>query len=135
MERKTVRQLRQEGNKVRVTHFRNHKTKTISFADGRTVADQVQFSRKNHKQASSDEISQFGGATVVQVTTPDGLTGEGEVHCHYKDPFCYREGANRATFKALQDIAKQRGADITAARAKAKDNPNERRLAAMPRRS
>lgn len=82
----TIKQLRQTGWKVRVMHLRN---KDIFHSiDGEYPV-----------------VSNFGGSTTIEVTTPDGaITGIGKALCSNKDNFNRRLGNSIALGRALEHI-------------------------------
>ena len=86
METKTIKQLRQTGYKVRVLHTRNYDMKQRLGGEYR-------------------ELSNFGGYTKIEVTTPDqSITVAGEAHCSTKDNFNRRVGNSIALGRALSKL-------------------------------
>jgi len=82
----TIKQLRQNGYKVRVLHTRN--VTNIERIGG-----------------IFSEISNFGGYTKIEVTTPNGLnTVSGEARCSDKECFNRRIGNQIALGRALQKL-------------------------------
>lgn len=105
----TIHDLRQNCFKVKVQHFRAHLHKTEEIAPELHKAKLFPFSRKNHTFVKPNEVSPKGGKTIVEVTSPDGFTGKGEINCYYKDAFCYKTGSSEAIKIAMTDIKRQRG--------------------------
>jgi len=82
----TIKQLRQTGWKVRVMHRRNHDT--IRTIDG-----------------DYPEVSNFGGSTTIELTTPDGsITTIGKAICSDKENFNRRIGNSIALGRALEMV-------------------------------
>ncbi len=82
----TIKQLRQSGWKVRVMHLRHRDL--IKTIDGEYPI-----------------ISNFGGSTTIEVTTPDGsITGIGKALCSDKDNFNRRLGNSIALGRAMEHI-------------------------------
>lgn len=79
---KTIAQLRQTGYKVRVLHSRP-----------------VVYQQK--LDGSIKVFSPKGGKTVIEVTTPDGVTVMGESKCSDKDSWNRRMGNQIALGRAL----------------------------------
>ena len=82
----TIKQLRQTGWKVRVMHLRNKEI--FHTIDG-----------------DYPIISNFGGSTTIEVTTPSGeVTGIGKAVCSDKDNFNRRIGNSIALGRALEYV-------------------------------
>ena len=82
----SIKQLRQSGWKVRVMHRRNHEIK-------RTIDGEY------------PEVSNFGGSTIIEVTTPDmSITASGKAVCSLKENFNRRVGNSIALGRALELI-------------------------------
>lgn len=79
----TVKSLRQKGWKVRVMHFRKRKYRRFSH---------------------SSRMSEKGGRTVVELTSPESKNGEGTAFCHPDDNYNKKEGVKIALSRALQDF-------------------------------
>mgnify|MGYP006355039505 CR=1 FL=1 len=73
----SVKQLRQSGYKVRVYHQREKK---------------------------GENISPLGGATKVEITTPDGKDLVGEAICSKRDNYNKKVGAAIAIGRALKNV-------------------------------
>jgi hypothetical protein len=82
---KTIAQLRQTGYKVRVLH-------------SRPVVYQQRI------DGSVKVFSPKGGKTVIEVTTPDGITAIGESQCSDKDSWNRRMGNQIALGRALAHL-------------------------------
>lgn len=89
----TVHGLRKAGYKVRVLHFRK-------------VGD-------THLGAVSDR----GGETVVQVTTPDGTELEGRAVCSDKDRYNKRVGVSVALGRAMFGLRQKPTVEFRSVRA------------------
>jgi len=82
----TIKQLRQKGYKVRVMHTRHY------------------ISRQRIGGVSS-EVSNFGGLTKIELTTPDMITTVvGESECSPQDNFNRRLGNSIALGRALNRL-------------------------------
>lgn len=82
----SIKQLRQSGWKVRVMHRRNHEVK-------RTIDGEYPV------------VSNFGGSTTIEVTTPDlSITASGKAVCSLKENFNRRIGNSIALGRALELI-------------------------------
>lgn len=88
MKQKTVEQLRKEGYKIRVEHFRPCKYS----------GDLVRYSRR----VKDIDVQPNGGETTVTVTTPDGRDYVGGSKCHYNDVFNYGRAVTIALGRALK---------------------------------
>lgn len=73
----TVEELRKDGYKVRVKHFR---------------------------RTNSEGINSRGGKTVVEVTTPEGVTLVGISRCSRKENFNKRLGVRIALGRAFSSV-------------------------------
>ena len=83
----SIKQLRQSGWKIRVIHKRHYDT--VDKIDGRYPV-----------------ISNFGGTTVIEVTSPEGLSASGTAICSIEDNFNRRVGNSIALGRALQNLHK-----------------------------
>lgn len=98
-----VASLRRDGYKVRVTHKRDYKSVIVSedFPNGLEC-----FYRLTRKEASnrftSKDLSSFGGATLVEVTCPDGRELVGTANCNDKDQFNRKLAIRIALGRALK---------------------------------
>jgi hypothetical protein len=88
---KTIEQLRGEGYKIRVIHFR------VLGAD--LIPE-----RELREQNRLCEVTNSGGKTIAQVTSPDGRESEGEATVNYKDYFNRKIGAKVALGRALKKL-------------------------------
>jgi hypothetical protein len=84
METKTIHQLRKEGYKVKVYHYRD----TI---DVMTFSGIQKF------------LNARGGSTRIEITTPEGKTLVGESKCSKKENFCRRTGNQIAIGRAFSN--------------------------------
>ena len=73
----SIKQLRQSGYKVRVHHKR---------------------------ELVGESLSPLGGATKVEITTPDGKNLVGEAFCSKKDNYNKKVGAAIAIGRALKNV-------------------------------
>ena len=80
----TVKDLRQQGNKVRVIHSRA-----------------CRFTSRKDSVLEAIEILPRGGRTQVQITTPNGTEIEGSAICSKKDNYCKRTGVQKCIERAL----------------------------------
>lgn len=87
-----VKQYRQSGYKVRVTHFR--------FDED--LGNLVQYSRKT----KGIDVDQNGGYTKVELRDPNGVEVSAEAHCSQEDSFNYSIGTNIALGRALKQLNK-----------------------------
>jgi hypothetical protein len=83
----SIKQLRQSGWKIRVMHKRNYDT--VDKIDGRYPI-----------------ISNFGGETKIEVTSPEGLNATGIAICSLEENFNRRVGNSIALGRALQNLHK-----------------------------
>jgi hypothetical protein len=83
----SIKQLRQSGWKIRVIHRRNYDT--VDKIDGRFPV-----------------LSNFGGSTTVEITSPEGLNAAGTAVCSMKENFNRRVGNSIALGRALQTLHK-----------------------------
>jgi hypothetical protein len=90
---KTVKELRQEGYRVRVTHYRN-----ISAFGVKQEEFRAKDIREVHNAYLFDLI---GGRTVVSITDKNGATYTG-MAVNKNDPFCYKTGVRIALERALK---------------------------------
>jgi hypothetical protein len=81
----SIKQLRQSGWKIRVMHKRNYYT--VDKIDGRYPI-----------------ISNFGGETKIEVTSPEGLNATGIAKCSLEENFNRRVGNSIALGRALQSL-------------------------------
>lgn len=87
-----VKQYRQSGYKVRVTHFRFDPTH----------AGLIRYSRKSKNL----DVAQTGGFTRVELRDLQGREVEGEAFCSKEDSFNYSIGTNIALGRALKQLNK-----------------------------
>jgi len=85
---KTIKELRQEGTKVKIEHYRYNQRGKL-----------VPYSRK-----TKGLISQKGGITIATVTNGDGEFAKGVAVCSKEDQFSYGDGANIALGRAMRDL-------------------------------
>lgn len=81
----SIKQLRQSGWKVRVMHKRN-------------------YDMANKLDGSYPVVSNFGGTTTIEVTSPEGLSASGTAICSIQDNFNRRVGNSIALGRALQTL-------------------------------
>jgi hypothetical protein len=82
----TVKSLRQSGYKVRVMHGRvTTKCKRIG--------------------GFSQTLSPCGGSTVIEITTPEGITVVGKAECSMLDNFNRKVGNQIAIGRAMEKLA------------------------------
>jgi hypothetical protein len=89
---KTIHQLRKEGYKIRVAHYRvsNHTSiKKFHLINSSLVKGDCYYSR--------------GGLTVVQVRHLDGRETEGRARCSIHDNYYRKGGVELALYRALQE--------------------------------
>lgn len=86
----TVAQLRQEGWKVRVTHYRYSK-----FDNKLYRQDQFE------KYARSISMAERGGRTEISLTSPSGVSATGVAECSKKDNYNKKLGVRIALNRAL----------------------------------
>jgi hypothetical protein len=82
----TVKQLRQSGYKVRVIHSRN-------------------FEPVKGMSSNSQRLSAKGGATTIEITTPDGKNVSGIALCSKQDSYNKKLGAQIAIGRALSQLS------------------------------
>ena len=87
----TIKQLRQSGFNARVMHTRN----TVKVSKGFSIVD---------------EVSNFGGLTRIELTTPDmEFNVVGEAVCSNKDMFNRRVGNDIALGRAIASLTELTG--------------------------
>ncbi len=89
----TVKQYRQNGFKVRVTHYRL----TVG-------GEMIQYSRKTK---CGTIMQHNGGYTIVEVRDPAGTEVSGCAKCSVHDKFNYTVGTNIALGRALKQLEEQ----------------------------
>lgn len=99
-----VHSLRQKGYQVKINHYRHNAVKLTGIANLPltqlvTVAQPLFDARA--AQASGAPIWPCGGATAVEIQTPDGKTLTGRADCSLNDNFCKRRGVLIAINRAL----------------------------------
>ena len=96
----TIKSLRMAGFRTRVIHERFVYDNYINGVDLLPL-----YVIKEHNLQS--EILNYGGNTVIEITTPDGkydITGEAK--CSKKDPYCKKYGVNVALGRAVSELVK-----------------------------
>lgn len=88
----TVQELRSQGYRVRVSHFR-YPAPGIGWNEEPLPQSVL---REN-----GFEFEPRGGRTEIEVTTPDGQTFSGVAKCHPKDNFNKRIAVTKALNRAL----------------------------------
>lgn len=85
MKNPTVQELRQSGYRVRVIHRRNY-TERETFG------------------GTTEVISEKGGSTQVDITTPDGVNTTGYANCCSIDNYNRKIGVLIALGRALKEL-------------------------------
>lgn len=90
---KSIKELRQNGYKVKVTHMRKVKkfdpdTYTIKTVNMRSFAAKQGDKTKEHRLIAN------GGSTTVSVLTPTGKEYTATAVCGKRDSYCYKRGVN-----------------------------------------
>lgn len=85
-----IKKYRQDGFKVRVSHFRP----TVE-------GDIIRYSRKKKLDV---DMKPTGGYTIIEVRHPDGTEVEASSKCSELDCFSYSVGANIALGRALKKL-------------------------------
>jgi hypothetical protein len=91
----TIKELRQSGWKVRVTHFR-YFTEYTGDVDLVNVREM-----KNEEGSYIFWPDSHGGKTIVELRSPVGIEFKGESVCSRSDGFNRKEGIARAIVRAL----------------------------------
>jgi hypothetical protein len=91
----TIKELRQSGWKVRVTHFRY-----FDFGNGFLCLHNVR-ELKDERGNYSVSPDSHGGKTIVELRNPEGVEFKGESLCSRSDAFNRKEGIARAIVRAL----------------------------------
>lgn len=93
----TVEQLRKNGYKVRVSHYRWLDMGSYQGINGAALM--------SRREAEADNITWNpdvkGGETIVEVTSPEGLTVRAIAECSEKDTFNRKMGLRIALGRAL----------------------------------
>lgn len=114
---KTIHDLRKEGHKVKVHHYRMYQVLTIktfnvkneifpkdTFKPTKQEYSQLNGTpmvvRNNGTQLVNPCPCPRGGATVVDITFADGTQVRGESYCQPEDNFCYKDGVDYALLNA-----------------------------------
>lgn len=84
---KTIKELRQTGYKVRVMHERD-------AINVQTLKGITKF------------YNARGGSTKIEITTPEGITIEGNSRCSDKENFCRKTGNKIAMERAFEKLNK-----------------------------
>lgn len=99
----SVMDLKDQGYKVRITHLRNY-----IQADYRNlkIVEQLKTTRelremKEKGDYNCNKLSQWGGATVVELTAPNGEEKIGVAVCSQDDNFNRKYGLSLAIERAL----------------------------------
>lgn len=106
----TVASLRRDGYKVRVTHKRDYFTVETygEVQEGQTPECLIVFYRLTRKEAegrfTTKDLSSFGGATLVEITCPDGRQLVGKANCNDKDQFNRKLAVRIALGRALMGV-------------------------------
>ena len=87
-----VKEYRQNGYKVRVTHYR------YDLDEGRTV----RYSRKTKNR----NVNQNGGLTHVELRDPQGNEVSAQAECSTEDSFNYSIGTSIALGRAIKKLNK-----------------------------
>jgi hypothetical protein len=88
----TVKEYRQNGYKVRVTHFRFDPQHS----------DLIRYSRKTKHL----DVHHNGGLTKIEVRDPQGNEVSAEAKCNIKDMFNYSIGTRIALGRAIKQLTK-----------------------------
>ena len=91
----TVQELRSNGYKVRVSHFRRVGKKLMSRRD---------FEESGFGDVWGDVIQPFGGMTLIEVTDPNGITVESKALCQSEENYNKRIGVSIALGRALKRL-------------------------------
>lgn len=95
MKNETIQQLRENGYKVRVGHYR-------FFGAASKKSQPVLHSRKNPlPETEGVNVNPLGGRTEVEITTPDGDNLKGVAECSVKDHYNRKLGIKIAVARAL----------------------------------
>lgn len=97
----TIHELRKQGNKLRITHYRW--VKRWMNLDGETAPKFERVTKEQKKAKIFRDILPLGGETVIDLTDKVGRSWCAKASCSDKDPFNRRVGIQIA----LGRIAKQ----------------------------
>lgn len=92
----TVKELRSQGYKVRVTHRRRYPNAYFGIEDENWTRYEAEKFGYSPRLASLT-----GGYTKVEITTPEGEDLAGIAECSLKDNFCRKTGRELAIERAL----------------------------------
>ena len=98
---KTLQQLKNNGFKVRVTHFRRAYMSNGEINDCPRSEIEKYGAIDDGRSIYSGSIMARGGKTKVEITKPDGTVLVGIAKCHPKDNYNKSEGILRAIKKAF----------------------------------
>ena len=99
----TIQELREQGWKVRVTHFRLCQTNLPN--NSKTVAKNL-----NNYLSLQRDIPGFlrynrGGKTIIEVLSPEKQTARAETVCSFSDDFNHKTGNAIALERCLKKVA------------------------------
>lgn len=100
----TVKSLRQNGYKVRVSHYRKY---WPQYSMKRKPEEDVMYIIRHWVDTENrgTEILPWGGRTVVDITTPDGIDVYGEAVCYATENYIKKEGVRVALEKAMAKLS------------------------------
>jgi hypothetical protein len=102
---KTVEQLRKEGYKVKVTHRRVYGVGISNEIDTYLLSRFEKDDLINNRGANVSPPWEYGGETVLTLTTPDGTqTVQSTAECSDKDNFNRKKGLTIALGRALSQL-------------------------------
>lgn len=93
----SVEQLRKNGFKVRIMHWRNVNKEAKSNKE-QNLLSASKFYRRG------DTFSLKGGKTIVELTSPGNKNVRGVSQCSYQDNFTYKIGTQIAVKNALEQL-------------------------------
>ena len=96
----TVQSLRSQGYQVRVTHYRDYNLFSVVSEDAIVTPEMLKpltgVARHELPKEMHRHVLPTGGATVVEVTAPDGKFYRDTAICADHDSFCKKRGVKIA---------------------------------------
>ena len=102
---KTVKEARQGGLKVKVTHNRTTELKKLYLEDAPTLHNFAKIVEDWDFKVFFNALNNFGGSTVVEVLNPKtNKTAVGVARCHESDQYNKKVGVKIALERALKKL-------------------------------
>lgn len=99
----TVESLRQQGYRVRCLHKRYFGGYADGFVTRKEFCENEQEMYGDMAYSYNEAVLPYGGETVVEITTPEGVDLVGVAKCSIKDNYCKKKGVAIALGRAFKD--------------------------------